>query len=365
MRTAVVFAFNPQNAGMYSVDLGALHFFSGLGWAVDFFCPTILNDAPTAGYGQMILRTLTDSRDLSGYDNVIYWGDFTTNPQYGLVDFTRKERQFGGVYDARKSFQRWVSCFLPKRLLDGNPRVFSFGQNFQSIWAAEKNINLQNLAPLYEHFDAILPRDSYSVEHLQSYFPRAANGNVRLGMDCAFLVNSHTGADKHQAASRPLRIGTLFGRSQLSNLDILSAQAERRGAQIEDLSGWLRLPSQNIHWSFASLLETIRGCDLIISDTYHLLINAMREGVAVQGVGVKSERQEKSVSDFKKRVLFADLGLSDLYLELENTTLTVELAEHLLQALDPKVATERQERIIQTVADNTGRYKSSLKDALL
>ena len=37
-RIAVVLAYNPRNAGMFSVDLAASHFFSNLGISVEFFC---------------------------------------------------------------------------------------------------------------------------------------------------------------------------------------------------------------------------------------------------------------------------------------------------------------------------------------
>lgn len=365
MKTAIVVAHNPQNAGMYSVDLGALHFFSGLGLPVDFFCPTVLNDAPTAGYGQMTLNHLKDSGDLAGYDNVIYWGDFTTNPQYGLYDFTQRAFQHDGLRDINAAFQRWLDCFLPARLLNGPTRVFSFGQNFQTIWSIEKSLDLQVLAPLYNGFEAILPRDSFSVEHLTGYFPQAAQGKVQLGMDCAFLVNPNACPIRtNEGRTEPLRVGMCFGRSKLLNLDILVAEARGRDVIVEDLSRWLSLPVRNVHWQFAELLESVRRCDLIISDTYHLLINAMREGVAVQGVGVKVERQEKSVSDFKKRTLFGDLGLPNFYLELDDKTVTKEQADLLLQALDPDIAADRRARTAQNISEKTEQYRADLKEAL-
>ena len=306
---AVILAKNTQNCGMYSVDLAALHFFQKIGVPVDLFCAI-----PPAGLnGDFNIQFLQRLEQLDSYDVVVYWGDFTTNPMYGMKDFLFQDMHFRGSANTQESWSRWCSIFLPP-IIDNNKIYLSIGQNFQAIRSVLDRLSVSNLNERYNRFHHIFVRDSYSHSELIDIFPDMI-GKVSCGMDCAFLVNQVVAGVGERKTDT---FCSSFGRSKFSNYSILTDLLKSGGQKQVVISDWLKLREYRPHWQYRQNLDHLRSANFVLSDTYHFIINSIREGTPVIGFGQKNSAPINTLSDFKKDVLFKDLQILDYYFHLDD-----------------------------------------------
>jgi len=379
-QVAVLLAYNPENVGMYSVDLSAFKYFKALGIAADFYVPYFHPKLATHGYGSLKVKPYTNSEQLKDYKTVVFWGDFTTNPQYGLEDFPNHIKCLNEVksifrpqYIIRKliikvlglhyraSFDEWKNLYLLADQKKDGRKFISIGQNFQSLHVVDKKIDFSTLKEYYQRFDAIYPRDSVSLQELQKYFPEAGAGNLHLGMDTAFLLGEASIPPTRVNSSKKYRVGHFFHRSDFTNTGELLSRLENMGVELVEIKGWISLPMGREHEYFLQLIEQIKSCDLVISDTYHLLINSLREGTTPFGMGVKSDTQLTTLSDFKKKVLFHDLNAEDLYVESSSKNLSESeigiIQDSIIQILNRKSKHDVHEKFISKVT----KIKSCLR----
>jgi hypothetical protein len=92
-------------------------------------------------------------------------------------------------------------------------------------------------------------------------------------------------------------------------------------------------------------LSVIRGAKFVITDTYHLAISALREGVPALCIGWGAQGIEGSLSDKKKEIFFQQSMLRPNYLFVEQVfeamrsdTSTVNLARTALKAVSDGLA---------------------------
>gem|GEM_PF-4058563 len=213
-RIAVIVAFNLSNCGMYSVDLSAQAFFQRLGYEIDYFCPGMPMGTRLHGIGTVTTKDIQHFNELSGYDLVVYWGDFTTNPHFGKADFTRRMMRREVVDTADAAFQLWRNIHMPP--IDRTVRVMSVGQNFHTFDGDDPALMASFAAEYEVGFDLICPRDPVSLKNLTTHAPNAAKGNIHQGMDAAFLL--HDGLAPAEPATDPYFV-TYFGRSELENVE--------------------------------------------------------------------------------------------------------------------------------------------------
>lgn len=320
MACRIVLAWNKRNAGMFSVDLGAAAFADLLGEEAVYYS-TYPGSSATSGAPRFRLRDITTlPRDLRPTDRLVYWGDFTTSPLYGLENLADKySKSIRGKplallpagLRAGIAFRIWRRYFSDCRAA----RTFSLCQNFQTLATGGRPRSWPGGFDLTAHllgFERICARDSVSSVAVE--IASAGRARVSTGMDAAFL------ADLPTRQPRPrdrvgCHVGLVLFRSQLRDPNRLHALLEARNATWDDLTpDWLGLEAANVERSFADLIQRLLRCDLVISDTYHFLINAVRGHVPAIGVGGVSPFQDRPVADFKKEVLFRDLGIPDHYL---------------------------------------------------
>jgi polysaccharide pyruvyl transferase WcaK-like protein len=82
-----------------------------------------------------------------------------------------------------------------------------------------------------------------------------------------------------------------------------------RAMRVHGGSGWSSLPE---------ILDKLASCDLIITDTYHLCVNAWRLGTPAVCIGAGAEECPSTVSDKKKEILYLGLGAQTLYIFRES-----------------------------------------------
>ncbi|QUS35970.1 polysaccharide pyruvyl transferase family protein [Falsirhodobacter algicola] len=313
-RIAVICAAHRGNSGMYSVDSSAVHYFEGRGLAFDIFYAQRPPDREAdviAGHTAKLFRRM---KDLSGYSDIVYWGDFLNNPVYGRGDFANRDRGFGHSATTREGYDAWKRLFnFYGARRPGN--AVSVGNNFQHDFAAE----LPNAKPIFarieKNFRAILPRDPHSLQSLSSMLSPEGRSVARQGMDCAFLLPPLPAQPKDDIFCYT------FNRSKLPQRERLIRRIEEvTGLRGQPMPGWMHLKEADAEADFQAMRAKIASARFVVSDTYHFLINSMVLGVPVVGLGRTAEKQTGTLGDFKKRMLFGMLDLDAQYVEMGDET---------------------------------------------
>ena len=316
---------------MYSVDLAAFQTFGNLPDA-RFFSnrPSSLGDYSD----EHEVQKFDGIGKLADYEHIVFWGDFTTCPHYGLHDYynvyhrqrtrlpsqIRKNTIYKAILD-RVVFRSWTKKYLP---CSTKSRVYSVGQNFQIINAQVDSVYAK-YAQCYANFAQIVTRDQVSYGNLK----QRVRCSVECGADVAFLVQDQT---RDRAAGKPARVAVFFRRSKISNIESVLAGIERTfGLELVHFPDWLK-PSCPVKDAYRDSIDRLAQCDFAISDTYHFIINATRIGLPAIGIGIHSDLQTTTTSDFKKKILFDELGIPHQYLGLDHT-LMKEADERKLSSL--------------------------------
>jgi hypothetical protein len=137
---------------------------------------------------------------------------------------------------------------------------------------------------------------------------------IRSGVDCALLLEPLRPADGARPRRRSRICGVFFGRS-------IRLRRSRRFA--EALSDRMKAEIRPIAWfdpqiPFEQKIEALAGCDFVVTDTYHLAVNAWREGVPAVCIGAGAERRVGTLTDKKKEVFYLGYGARPFYVFLES-----------------------------------------------
>lgn len=305
-RIGVVCAFNQRNAGMVSVDLAAAAYFGARPCAFELFmaAPTALGDT----LGGHPLGVLGDPAQLEGFTDIVYWGDFLHNPVYGRWDFGGQMVRAGLAATRAEGLPIWRRLFLLSDEAAPGPRMLSVGGNFQHDFGSVGRNADADLARLLDRAALILPRDPVSLENLRSHAPPEAQSKLRPGLDAAFLL------PRGDVASDPASRQFLhvFGRSGVKAAHALvAAAAAASGCEPASLGRWLRLPPDKGVATFERMRAQIAAARFVLTDIYHLAVNAMNLGVPVILLARPAAAQKGTLGDFKKHTLMAMLDLGD------------------------------------------------------
>ena len=350
---------------MYSVDLAAFRVFESMGFTVDYYVAHHDGEQAMMKYGQIPLMVLPNAARLLDYDTIIYWGDFTTNVRYALEDFYHQRRQFTGQESPRSSFEQWSSIFLLAGQELKGRRLLSIGQSFQSIDRIQDSSLLHQSSSFYERFDLIATRDSHSTRDLLKAFPNLDASRVIQGVDCAFFLPDIVRRSPRKNEQSAKKVGTFFFRSKITNLSSLLSSLQGDGLEVTPISRWLSLARANTHAHFLGVCSEISDCDLVITDTYHFAINAIRLGVTPVVLGVKADFQTTTVGDFKKKVLLSDLGSDDLYFELISNEMTEDESSAIILLAKSLIDADKPHQVHDTSKQHLTASLRNFKSALL
>ena len=315
---------------MLSVDLAAEDFFRNIGVEFQFFRSHTRNNQSVEYFAGQTFFLLQDLNHLKNYDIIIYWGDFINSLTYGLEDFFVLDKRHGITNDPSVSFERWKRIYLLKDYYRGSQRVISVSNNFQGMASAYAQISQtekNEINQLYEeNFDAIFPRDYISTQILLECSPRAAGGNVRTGVDAAFLLDVQSLLPPYFRLKSRRTFSFFFGRSELTGITLLlcSSMYFSRTAPIK-VDGWFDIrPDLCGRQQLSRLFGQIGQSRFVITDTYHLCVNTINLGVPVVGIGRQAEEQVGSVGDYKKQTLFQMFDYEKNYISLKGKRVTAE-----------------------------------------
>lgn len=345
MKEIAVFCALPpeRNTGMATVDLAASRVLRRLFPQASVTLYAYGKAGPYAyQHGELpyIHLDVNDHRErFLAADAIVYWGDFVHTRAYW-----RNDR---GSWDERthsftpEQMQAWLdeqfSRYAPVVFMSEQPkerlrRAVVFGSTLISQ-RAEDELDSQYWAQYQRFFagaGAVLFRDAVSAARISPL--RGAESTQ--GCDCAFLLTHEdtlalTGFSPSAERSGA---GVFFGRTpqraeMLSFATALSRVsgeplrwfpwfASRRRQRIQARWHGVRVPAGE--YTPGVLLSQLSGFRFVLTDTYHVCVNAWRMGIPAVCIGQGSGNAASSLGDKKKEVLYEMLGARSLYLFAEN-----------------------------------------------
>lgn len=345
-RLAVVCASMGQlrNTGMASVDLAAFARLRDLvpGCSVELF--TFKESGPPAYQKSELPFTYRDlfSEDERYLDSdaFLFWGDFPHARYYWR--YGRDGRQADDPTVLRTN---WLSTLSPERLSTAT----IFGTTVITN-TAEDMVEDKEYAHRYRRLmggaGSVLMRDAVSAAKVSVF----RGSETSLGCDPAFLLR---GADlsllpDYREAASPHGVGVFFGRTprKLRMLRFAALLARGLGERARWLP-WFRQKS-HVRWAVRShglafpnrpfgpgqLLSELASCRFVVTDTYHLCVNAWRAGVPAICIGSAFGPMHTPVTEKKKEILYEMLGARPFYVHVEELNRPGALIDRLVTQLE-------------------------------
>lgn len=366
----VVTAYNPRNAGMYSVDFAARQFFEDIGVSARF----IETQRPRRWHkrvpmGRHSTTFLRDAKKLVEADALVYWGDFLNNPLYGSRDFQIRDLSFKHSTSAGEAFAKWKELFLLHRIGCGGTRVVAASGNFQyfgKVLSTCSRDEQDEIAACFRgNFSSILPRDPASTQALREAIPDAAQGVVSTGLDAAFLFSPERAFPSLSSVEENGTFCYFFGRSQLEEQDLLITRLAREtGLRPVALTHWHQLSRWRADQQFRHLLQTMRAGTFTITDTYHCAINAMTLARPVIGIGRTPSGALTTLNEHKKSTLFHMLDLGDSYVEIPTAQISTTQMVRILELAAVFAARPDTKEMYRELRRQTDVYRDRLRRAL-
>jgi hypothetical protein len=320
---AVVCAFNPGNTGMHSVDLAASRFMQTLHTPHSLINFQSRPWRPAAGF-----QSLRNMRDLAKFTHVLFWGDFQNNPVYGINDFAKRELKFGYATSAEGAISNWTKLHLDISDRLHGTKIASIGNCFLGAVSAIAETNLaSSLRNFVQNAASILPRETQSKNQLID--ASGDSRNISTGLDTAFLLNVLTPENFRNKRN----LGYCFARSGIVDVE----------AGLVNISKATGLSPVAIPWTvgdrkmcckktFSQALETIATCRVVVTDVYHLTVNAINSGRPVICLSQGDVAIASSVADSKKHALAEQIGISDLHVTLTSDRSLLSSATEIVEA---------------------------------
>lgn len=380
IKVAVVCAFNPNNAGMYSVDKAAKQVFADLGVNHRFFVAQaapfqVVRAIPRRGarllakafgsfihpsevrFGEIKFSVLKSPDQFKPYSHVLFWGDFLNNPVYGIQDFAKKDVEFHHSTDSTNGFKRWQSLFVNGPLMAGK-KVGAIGGNFQYREEAMPCQGDQILRDVANGFDLVVPRDPYSLQTLRRRAKNPDKASMGPGMDCAFLLQPKIAVDKNESFSFH------FGRSRFTGVEsFVDELSQQTGLDSIELKNWFNLRPESASKDFLELEANILSSRFVVTDTYHVSVNALRLGVPVFCLGRAAETQKGTLGDFKKRALFEMFHCNNFYFAHESNVVEDVFMHRCVEEISKRFQRQNMnsESVHQKIAETATSMHKSLR----
>jgi len=391
---AVICALPPErNTGMATVDLSA---FSNLPRLLPDAKITLYTYGATSQYAYQKGELPFDHVDLlanpEAYlnsDVFIFWGDFIHSHSYWKLDRGSWDKSLDALsVEERKKVQA-------DKYADYSKYVFLAGQDKRKLASsivfgstiitneAQDMLDAAyaaNYNGLMENAGAVLFRDALSAAKVSPLRKREAT----LACDCALLLRDDQLAQLGDFSRANTRkgVGVFFGRSssKMQMLNFARQVAAEAGEELRWVPWFptlrrLRLPAKllgyNIpegHKSVGALLSELTACRFVITDTYHMCVNAWRLGIPAICIGDGAADQNSSLADKKKEIFYEMYGARRLYAFTEqlgllgrNKKLAASLVKHVQ---DEQLCSTIHQTIIQHARVAEMRLAAALKNVL-
>jgi hypothetical protein len=116
---------------------------------------------------------------------------------------------------------------------------------------------------------------------------------------------------------------------------------------------------------FSDALEAFAKCRFIVSDVYHLTVNAINHGIPVIVLSRRQEMTQSSVDDQKKSALTDQIGASGLHVMLADDASFVTQVPAVIRAYEAVMDGQTSfDEIMEGLMAQKMRYRSAIKEIL-
>ncbi len=376
---AVICALPPErNTGMATVDLAAHTALRALMPEANFTFYTLGKLGPYAfAEGELPFHyvDIADAKqDFFAADAWVYWGDFMHAQSYWAKD---RGSWDGEASDAARMQMRndaedfiflksLPDAALKKAILFGGTIITNDASVIED--PAYKVLSSR----LFSNAGAVYLRDAISAALVSPLLRKTPT----LGCDCALLLSDD---DLHalpafKKASGRDGIGVFFGRTaaKVSMLTYSRAIGKQMGMKCTWLP-WFHTPRRmrllaslfgyqppGAPRSVDAILSELSGYAYIITDTYHLAVNAWRMGIPAICIGMAVDTSQHSLSDKKKEILYEMIGARRFYTFSES----LRFGGNGLTCAKQAAAALRDERVIGEVMTNIRAHQETSRERL-
>ena len=344
-----------RNTGMFSVEWAAYNFFKENfpSCGLTFYVPNLSPESEYPSEYEMRVpystyRIIDDQAvyDIRSSDLIVFWSDFFHTRHY-FDQYIQQYTSLDKDLFFRAFFLEGASKNIQQKSIAFGVSLMFFDEN------KVKDRYTRAFERLYQNMQLIMPRDRISFNNLFRYLDSDFTDCMYLGVDPAFLLPS----EQKTTLMREKNVGLFIGRRteiQSSHVREIKKFAKESGRAIYWID-WMRNtesfimraiknPEQarNLLWHMwlgikyrrlgheQNPIFNLNRYDMIITDTYHLAVNAIRSNVPVFCIGTDDKviynRPALDLSDKKKKVLMEMLGFQEYYGEptknkLQNTLL--------------------------------------------
>lgn len=335
-------SINFSNTGMFSVDHAAYNFFKSLEIEINLtFYVFHISEKEKYQYENFVPYRIYKKIDsdyvvdeIYSSDLIVFWGDFFHSLCYiegflknYIIKRETASTQMKLFYDAF-FLARAEDYVFKKAIVFGNSLLFIDREIRDPVYA-------KNLIKLYRRINIAMPRDIKSYENLAKIISDFNSWNFSQGFDSAFM-------HRKNRKIKTMRIGLFIGRrSKIKLRDFFNILffANKYGYKISWIE-WMtnnepfairaiKNPNDAINILLHRILATkykrgfssnyygmLDNFDIVVTDTYHLAINALASGCNVFciGDGTTTNKKLQGVhDDSKKKILFDMIGSSSFY----------------------------------------------------
>lgn len=330
-RIALLCARPPErNTGMVTVDLAGLSFLRRRfhSSTITPYVWGVLNPYKPDELPFVYHDLLSEADDFIGADLRIVWGDFSHAAAHWLPDPKAWPGETVDVSPAKVA----EIAFLQRAELSTIRRTIVFGATIITNEAKDYRDRIYDSASrrFFTEAGAVFFRDALSAAKIAA--DRGAQQT--LGIDCAFTLRDEDLEQLPRFVKAPSKsgIGVFFGRSP--DKPRLLSFARQLGNKLGEKPTWLhwfwssrrvRIPARVHGFSIANsefypgeLLSALSACRFVVTDTYHLCINAWRMGIPAICVGMGASTSSDSLADKKKEILYEMYDAREFYVFGEN-----------------------------------------------
>ncbi len=385
-KIAVICALPPErNTGMLTVDLAAHMTISQMVAPniVQFYTYGKLNEYsyPPEEIPFKYLDIVDHYGEYLSSDVFLFWGDFLHSLSY--LEKDRGAWNKDATSESQSGFQSdyYKYIFLSQLDQERLSRAVIFGSTIITN-RAEDDVDetyRSHSERLFKNAAGVFFRDALSaakVSPLRGLDPS-------LACDCALLLKD-TDLEQFsgfEMAAQRQGIGVYFGRTNSKFLMLLYARL--LGKRLGEPTRWIpwfftrkkfraiaRLfgyDVPNYHVDPGKILSELSGCKFVITDTYHVCVNAWRLGIPAICIGQGAATADNSLSDKKKEILFEMYGARSFYIFAEQLCSVSSFKAALDQAKtvlsNPAVAAQIRKNINEHVETAVARLKQALQKA--
>lgn len=267
------------------------------------------------------VELLCSPSQLQDFDVIIYWGDFLQWLAYGQQDW---QMTAGPANAEAPKIDNWFELML----LEGadkslKQKTILFGGSIYGLNARQlKDLRYRNaLSDLLQNARLVMMRDQVSAHFVSQVAARPAPS---LGCDCALLLDREAlGIPPRRPENLPEKyLAASFGRSGANRL--LQALAM-------ELASRLNLKVVMMDWfgsepdsaGLAHRLDIINHAEFVLTDIYHLSVNAWREGTPALCAGRGASYPVGTLAEKKKEIFYQQIGAIDYYLFIEDLQIAI------------------------------------------